>query len=201
MKKLLVLVAMAMSFGFAQSEPHTHDGFFLSIAMGFGYQNIDFVTNDYDDNTTNLSGTATDIDVKIGGRIANNLLLHMTLAGTTPTDSYSDDGDEYKTNMSLLGIGATYYFMYNFLATATLGISQFRFGDDIPTFDATVKINNDRFSQSGFGFQLGLGKEWWVSDNWGIGATAALLYGFAYNLEDARDGSLSISARLTATWN
>lgn len=201
MKKALSLLSLAAASTFAASAPQTHDGFFLSIAMGLGYQNIDFVTSDYDDYTSNLSGAATDFDVKIGGRIANNLLLHMTLAGMTPTDSYDDDGDEYKTNMSLLGIGATYYFMDNFLATASLGISQFRFGDDIATFDATVNTSPDRYSQSGFGFQLGFGKEWWVSENWGIGATAALLYGFAYNLDDAREGSLSISARLTATWN
>lgn len=201
MKKLLAMVTFAAATAFATSAPQTHDGFYLSLAIGFGYQNIDFVTNDYDDETSNISGTATDMDVKIGGRIANNLLLHLTLAGMTPTDSYSDDDEEYKTNMSLLGIGATYYFMDNFLATASLGISQFRFSDDIATFDATVKTNPGKYSQSGFGFQLGFGKEWWVSENWGIGATAALMYGFAYNLEDTRDGSLSISARLTATWN
>ena len=201
MKKSLSILALAAASTFAASALHTHDGFFLSFAMGLGYQNIDFVFDDYDDETSNLSGLSTDIDVKLGFKVANNLLMHMTLTGATPTDSYSDDGDEYKANMTLLGIGATYYFMDNYLATASLGIGQFRFNDDISIFDATFKDNTDHNAQNGFGFQLGFGKEWWVSENWGIGATAALLYGFAYNLDDAREGSLSISARLTATWN
>jgi hypothetical protein len=31
-------------------------------------------------------------------------------------------------------------------------------------------------SQSGFTFQFKVGKEWWVSDNWGLGIAAGLGY-------------------------
>ena len=32
-------------------------------------------------------------------------------------------------------------------------------------------------SEFGFGFQLAAGKEWWISENWGLGASVAITYG------------------------
>ena len=209
MKKLILSVLAAAAIASAQSEPHTHDGFFLSIALGMGYQSIDFVVADWQPETDNKAGLATDIDVKVGGRIATNTLLHITLAGATQTEtvdydySHGHDYKDIKANMSLFGLGATHYFLDNFFATASIGISQFHANSDIPIFNATVSTNADAkdANDAGFGFQIGGGKEWWVSDNWGIGASAALLYGFAYNLEDAKESSLAITLRLSATWN
>lgn len=201
MKKVFILLAIVASLCFGASAPHTHDGFFLSIALGFGYQDIDFVTYDYDDETNNLSGTATDIDVKIGFSATNSLAVHLTLAGDTPLDDMDNDGDSYNANLSLLGLGATYYFPNNFLASASFGVGQFRFYDDISTFHAKVQTSPDDYSRSGLAFQIAGGKEWWVSDNWGIGATASILYGFETNLADTRESSLSFTVRFTATFS
>ena len=81
MKKLIFLAILAVSLSFAQSEPQAHDGFFLNIALGMGYQSIDFVVEDWQKESDNESGLA--IDVKVGGRISYNTLMHLTLAGTT----------------------------------------------------------------------------------------------------------------------
>ena len=208
MKNIFCIVAIASALSFAASEPKTHDGFFLSFALGMGYQAINFVADDGDNlHSLSESGAATDIDVKIGGRIANNTLLHLTLAGTTKTGTVGDDdyydNDDIKANMSLLGLGVTYYFSGNFFATGSIGISQFHANSDVRTFDATVNAsaNTPADVNSGFGFQVGGGKEWWVSDNWGIGASAALLFGFANTVYDDSESSLGITLRLTATWN
>ena len=203
MKKLLFLVILTASFAFAESEPKAHDGFFLSIALGMGYQSIDFVVEDWQRDTDNETGLATDIDVKVGGRISYNTLMHLTLAGTTKTGTV-DYGDEYgdiKPNMSLFGLGVTHYFVCNFFATASCGISQFHANSDVAVLSATVKSKGSEDVNTGFGFQIGGGKEWWVSDNWGIGASAAFLYGFASNLNDTKETSLGITMRLSATWN
>lgn len=203
MKKLFMLTALAASLSFATSEPHVHDGFFLNFAMGMGYQSMDYTTYNYDDDTYGHSGLATDIDVKLGCSVTDMVAVHITLTGDTPTESVGEgrDDNEVKANLSLLGIGTTLYFPGNYLASASLGIGQFRVYDDISTFHAHVVSNPDKYSRSGFAFQIAAGKEWWVSDNWGIGATAALLYGFETNLADARESSLSISLRFSATYN
>ena len=205
MKKLLILVAIMTSLNFAASEPRTHDGGFLSIAIGMGYQSIDFVPDDREEVTHNVAGLATDIAFKLGGKVSYNTLLHLTLAGTTKTGTtnYGDDRDyqNIRVNMALFGLGATHYFENNIFITASCGISQFHANDDIAVFSAIVQSNTSQDINTGFGFQVGGGKEWWVSDNWGIGASAALLYGFASNLADARESSLGITLRLSATWN
>lgn len=203
MKKFFILIATAAALSFAASEPETHDGFFLSIALGFGYQNIDFVIDDWQSWPSNDAGTATDIDVKVGGRIVNNTLLHATLTGNTRTGTIGSGYESIKVNMSLFGLGVTHYFPGNFFATASAGISQFHANSNVRTFEATVaaSANNTEDVNAGFGFQVGGGKEWWVSDNWAVGASAAFLYGFAYNLDDTKESSLGITARISVTWN
>jgi hypothetical protein len=206
MKKILLFL-FAVSSAFAASQSRTHDGFFLNLNLGMGFQNIGFVVDDNQPVTTDKSGAATDIDIKIGGRIMENLLLHATLAGTTLTETFKGyDSDSYKikeikANMSLFGIGATYYFVDNFMATVSLGISQFHANEDVATFHAVLKNNGSQDENAGFGFQIGGGKEWWVSDEWGIGASISVLYGFASNLADTRESSFAISLRLSATYN
>ncbi|WP_163436737.1 outer membrane beta-barrel protein [Fibrobacter succinogenes] len=203
MKKLFMLTALAASLSFATSEPHAHDGGFLSIAMGMGYQSIDFVVEEWQEETDNKAGLATDIDVKLGGNVSYNTLLHLTLAGTTKTGTtdYDREYEDIRVNMSLLGLGVTHYFENNIFITGSCGISQFHANSDVAVFSAVVKNRATKDINTGFGFQVGGGKEWWVSDNWGIGASAALLYGFASNLKDTKESSLGITLRFSATYN
>jgi hypothetical protein len=204
MKKLFMLTALAASFSFATSEPHVHDGFFLNFAMGMGYQSMDYTTYNYDEDTYGHSGLATDIDVKLGCSVTDMVAVHITLTGDTPTESVGEgrDDNEVKANLSLLGIGTTLYFPGNYLASASLGIGQFRVYDDISTFHARVVTNPDKYSRSGFAFQIAAGKEWWISDNWGLGFSAAFTYGSAEDKDDAGDASAyGINVMFSATFN
>lgn len=206
MKKILLFL-LAVSSAFAASQSRTHDGFFLNLNLGLGFQSIGFVVDDHQPVTADKSGLATDVDIKVGGRIAENLLLHATLAGTTLTETFKGfDSDSYKmveikANMSLFGIGATYYFLDNYMATVSFGISQFHANENVATIHAVLKNNGSEDENAGFGFQIGGGKEWWVSDEWGIGASVSILYGFASNLADTKESSFAISLRLSATYN
>lgn len=204
MKKVLLFITIAASCVFARSASKTHDGFFLNLSLGMGFQSIDFVVDDYQEDPSKASGSATDLDIKIGGRIMNNLLLHATLAGNTLTTSVNiSDDEEIKTtpNMSLFGIGATYYFPENFLATASFGVAQFHANENVTTFYASVASRAGNDINTGLGFQIGGGKEWWIANEWGIGATASILYGFASNKSDANESSFAISLRLSVTYN
>ena len=160
----------------------------------------------YDENGNNtrefeISGLATDLDLKFGGRIANDLLLHVTLAGATSAGSEDvGEEDKVKVNLSILGLGTTYYFLNNYFATASFGMSEFHIDSDIATFTAKAEdiVSN---LVCGLAFQIGAGKEWWVSENWGIGMSVALLYGFDFGEYDYRDASTSVAIRFSATYN
>ena len=208
MKKILALAIMTASFVFAESLPHTHDGFFFNIAMGLGYQSTNFAYDSriYDENGNNtrefeISGLATDLDLKFGGRIANDLLLHVTLAGATSAGSEDvGEEDKVKVNLSIFGLGTTYYFLNNYFATASFGMSEFHIDSDIATFTAKAEDIASNLV-CGLALQIGAGKEWWVSENWGIGMSVALLYGFDFGEYDYRDASTSVAIRFSATYN
>jgi hypothetical protein len=68
--------------------------------------------------------------------------------------------------MGMLGIGASYYFMpLNIYVGGTLGIGAASFTDS---------SNHSASSRAGFAIELDCGKEWWVSDNWGLGVALRL---------------------------
>ena len=70
---------------------------------------------------------------------------------------------------------------------------------------ASITLDLDGFpsveSETGVGFDLTLGKEWWTSDNWGLGIAA----GFGFHnipdkgIEDWKGPSFAL--RFSATYN
>ena len=79
-------------------------------------------------------------------------------------------GEAENTSLSFpfFGIGLTYYFMpVNLYLTGAVGFSY-----------AQVEVDGvDRGSSDvGFGLNVDLGKEWWVSDNWGLGIAGRLWF-------------------------
>ena len=178
MKYILIFLLFISSIGFAQTPQeqiipkgfHQHDGFYLSLTGGpaFG-TNASF-------KKIEMSGAGFQFDFKIGGVISeeNNLILSFdvisrAISGPTMTV----DGASASTNTDvtagdvLYGIGITKYFMPdNYFINATVGLGKF-----------TMQYNNTQStSESGFGFQIKGGKEWWVSDNWALGVAGGLAY-------------------------
>ena len=203
MKKLLVLISMVATLGFAESAPHTHDGFFLNLALGFGYQSFEYSGNTAYIPDLEAKGVASEFDIKLGGRIAPNTLLHATLAGVSNGEdlevsstrgSYSTS--EKSESMSFLGIGLTYYLPINVFLSGSIGLASFNLqdnGDD---------GNIEGSTEEGLGFQVAVGKEWWVSDNWGLGVSAAFTYGSAEDKHDAGDASAyGTNIMFSATFN
>ena len=80
MKKFIL--ALLATAAMAMAESHTHDGFFLNLALGFGYQGFTYDANKaiYD---MEAKGVSTEFDLKLGGCIATNTLLHATILGVT----------------------------------------------------------------------------------------------------------------------
>ena len=98
--------------------------------------------------------------------------------------------------MSFLGIGLTYYLPINVFLSGSIGLASFNLqdnGDD---------GNIEGSTEEGLGFQVAVGKEWWVSDNWGLGVSAAFTYGSAEDKHDAGDASAyGINVMFSATFN
>lgn len=203
MKK--ILLALLTTAAMAMAESHTHDGFFLNLALGFGYQSFTYEANKaiFD---LEANGVSTELDIKLGGRIATNTLLHATILGVTNTSEIevkTKKGDKLGSssnrseNLSLLGIGVTYYLPENFFVSGSIGFANFNMQDNT---DNDNKI--DGATENGLGFQVAAGKEWWVSDNWGLGVSVAFTYGSAEDKDDLGEASgYGINVMFSATFN
>lgn len=182
MKNLIISVIFLLSglYSFAQTNDktldegyHRHKGFFLSMSLGPNFASISDASGSNFD--YKFTGTGAQFDLKIGGAIKENLILHATLISNTLSGpKITSFGASQKSDNSLtigegmIGAGLTYYVMpSNIFLSGSLGIGNFTLDD---TSNKT-NISTDR----GFSMQLKVGKEWWVSKKWGLGV--ALTYG------------------------
>jgi len=209
MKKFILIMFAVATMAMAESYPYTHDGFFMNVAMGFGGQGFDIKGSGmYKGYKMNVKGDAdggsVEIDWKLGGRILPFTILHATfleisgLGDLRIKANYREKNATLKNSevMCLYGVGATYYiYPYNFFVSGSLGPVKFGLSDDD---DSVIKAA----SEFGFGFQLAAGKEWWISENWGLGASVAVTYGSVdEDDEDMEMSAMAINFMITATFN
>ena len=196
MKKILLSIALAAISAFAVSAPKTHDGFFLNGTMGFGYASFnDDIAKGYA--TIECKGFSYEGSLKIGGAVATNIILHATFGLNVlfPDLEYEEKGEPEKEtakhdgfNIFMLGGGLTYYFPgdANAYISASAGLT-----------DVSITINGHDYDilnlDPGFGFNITVGKEWWVHDELGLGVA------FSYNHSSA-DGEYK-RAKNEATTN
>jgi len=100
--------------------------------------------------------------VDVGGRLIGNLTLHGRLA-----HNISDDG-EVEGSATLLMPALSYYFMpVNIYLTGGAGFGEV----------TRVLIETDHSSTTtGIALTLDVGKEWWVSANWGLGIAGRICH-------------------------
>lgn len=176
MKKLTISILLIISFLFCRAQKidgmqstdyKTHKGFFLSLSAGPNFSGISAKVNGQSD--INYNGSGTVLDLKIGGAIKENLILHATLITDYMSGpKISSNGESQKASNNFLigedftGAGITYYMMpSNLLLSGSIGLGNFRRMD----MDDDTSVSSDK----GFGFQLKAGKEWWISKRWGMG--------------------------------
>jgi hypothetical protein len=160
------------------TEPgyHRHDGLYLRLLLGIG--SLSFSESPvYTDGTGRLSasGPAGFFAFHLGFSLTDNVILYGALNGYSASNpDYSLNGDSLTATLSnTLGVSsyggglALYLDSLNAYISADLGT-------------ATTRITVGRTttsSKSGIGVNLQIGKEWWVSKNWGLGA--ALFYHYS----------------------
>jgi len=169
-----------------------HDGFMIRISLGFGWGTSSSDRLEY-------SGVGSPYSIALGYSVIENLELVVDFFGAgmlganVAIDGAPSQDTEIDARTSGMGLGATYYLMpINLYVSAAFGIGWHSF--DAPHGGAQV-------SKPGFALDAILGKEFWVGEQWGIGA------GFQFVLVqsgDDYDGSLvgmGFGGLVSATYN
>jgi hypothetical protein len=176
-KSLLFATIFLCTLATAQSEPETHDGFFLAFGLGTAFGHLETDITERFGSFTN-SGYGPSFDARIGGGASGDLIFHATLLGDRmlfPTQQGPDErtGTYFKQlGLNLFGVGCTKYFMpANAFVSASGGMAQILFHNRQTT--EVQSVDGD-----GLGLQIKAGKEWWVSPDWGIGV--AIHFEFAH---------------------
>ena len=178
---------------------HEHDGFYMRLLMGGGYLST---KEKFGGNTYTLSGGAVAFSAAFGGAVAPNLIIYGELGGMSVNEpSVSGNGSSgtakgLTLNMISFGPGLAYYVQpMNLYVSGTFNFTKFSMSDN-------NNSNNTADSDTGFGFSATLGKEWWVSTDWGLGAAAQFNMGTAK--ADSGDTTLTgigFAVMFSATYN
>jgi len=149
-------------------DMNEHDGFFLRFHLGGGSMNAkwrDLPANSLIDDLS-IDGPSGTFAFSLGGAVAPNLILFGELtsdAASNPRTTINGDRGRSDSSLSVVGFGpgVSYYFMpVNLYLSGSVLFTR-----------ATVSAPNraDGQSDQGLGFKFAVGKEWWVSRDWGIG--------------------------------
>jgi hypothetical protein len=200
----LLLVVLAIGLGFSpvasaedvNTTKHTHDGFMFRFTVGpsGGY----FFEGD---KSMYMVDTFS-----FGGSLNKHVTLHLGMGASIQIDDKS--GQSGGTPMLLHGeVGASYYFNNNIHIDAAVGLGATYTGNEERKECNDFWKNCDepemvRETFKTMVLKAGVGKEWWVSDNWGIGIAADVTAPVYYtSTSDSSAYGLMFGFRFTATYN
>jgi hypothetical protein len=187
---------------------HRHDGFYLRLALGGTYV-WDSVRIEDRSMKFSMRGGGMSMEVAVGGTPAPGVVVGGGLYSSTTTalnvtevKQYGDrvegaDGDFNATTFMLLGPMVDVFLDPNsgFHLQAAFGIGAISLGDGDSRFSTTDQygypmderreINESTYS--GLGVMLGTGYEFWVGEQWGVGALARLVY-ISASSDDSESG-------------
>lgn len=150
---------------------HRHQGLFLRFDLGGGYLRSSAMPNGTD---ASLSGAAVSFGVSLGASVMENLsVFGRASISSAPAPTASLAGASAGTSSSSLdflsiGPGVNYYFMpSNFYLSGAI----------LMTGLVTTLEGNSGSTKVGFGATFSVGKEWWVSDRWGLGIAGQFSFG------------------------
>jgi hypothetical protein len=175
---------------------HAHDGFFMRLSLGGGGVSASKSGEKY-------SGGSVAFGAAFGGAIAHNLILYGEVFGHSAHEPKHTVGKNSGTERGLdlgvagIGPGVAYYFMpLNLYLSGTLLLQQ------VSLSDSNNSNSSADITKVGLAGNLMVGKDWWVSDNWGLGVAAQLLLGSAKDrYTDSNWSTAAVALMFTATYN
>ena len=181
---------------------HQHDGFYVRLTAGIGGLRTNNSVGGVDQTT---SGGGPSMTFAFGGAMAPNVMLYgeMLITGATnPQVDYAGTSRALGYDLTLFGIGpgVAYYFMpSNVYLSGTLAFSQVA---ESTTDNSSSSSDSVDVTKMGIGASFMVGKEWWVSSNWGLGV-AGLLHVASMRMmgDDSRMTATALSLLFSATYN
>ncbi|HEY5091356.1 MAG TPA: hypothetical protein VIK30_15355, partial [Polyangia bacterium] len=168
--------------------PNLHDGFYLHMQIGGGGTRVS--GTDAFGESVKISGGSLSIGIALGGAITPNLIVFGTLffSGLGMPDvsvggfaSGTSNGSAVVTG---IGPGIAYYLEpFNVYFSGTLGAMAFEMDD--------VNGNAIYQTKAGIGCQILVGKEWWISQDWGLGVAGEFV---GASMKDKSDNGITWSA-------
>jgi hypothetical protein len=166
-----------------------HGGFFLRLHFGPGFDS--FSSSGGTSGSTQLSGGGVSFGIALGGAVAPNLAVfgnffesgavQLSSFKSTRTDLIGADN----AAMGGLGAGVVYYVQpLNLYVSGALALAVF--------FIEDAKGKTLAQTDGGIGFEGMVGKEWWVSPHWGVGAAVEIIAASA--MKDRADPTVDWTA-------
>jgi hypothetical protein len=157
---------------------HEHDGFYMRLSMGPGYLHTKMSAYGQDQT---IKGSGLGMNVAFGGAVARNLVIFGELTAISALDPTVEYGGSSTTvndaSLDLMGIGpgvAYYLEPANLYLSGAISLSQVTANDN--SNNSSSSNNSTDLTDFGFGLSLTVGKEWWVSTNWGLGISGMFRY-------------------------
>ncbi|WP_228557558.1 MULTISPECIES: outer membrane beta-barrel protein [unclassified Myxococcus] len=196
---IAALLFTATTASAQEYDEHAHDGFYLRLQVGGGY--LRAKATDISPELV-VKGGGANINAELGFALVNNFILYAKFYGASAPNPSLQVGDltvegqneNLSENFGAVGLGVTYYIMpANVYLSGALTYTQLSVTDD-----------GEKVAESdiGGGLHLGVGKEWWVSKNWGLGIGAELALGRIRNESNSDSWNVTnVSLVFSATYN
>lgn len=149
-------------------EFHRHVNFFLRLQLGFGFGA--WLPTPSNDDLLHLSPT-TMFNIALGGCPIENLVLLADIWGSMSMIEKESGLSSLRAMTTVVAFGVNYYFMpQNLYVGGSIGYAT----TTVTGESQGVSYDTERLN--GFGLSGHVGKEWWVSDNWGLGLAFRINY-------------------------
>jgi hypothetical protein len=153
----------------ASSTVHRHLGGFFRPDLGFGYARASASSGGTD---MSISGPAGTFGIAAGGAVSEDTILAFHLWDVVVSNPTVSMGNTTVNNANAtlttiaFGPEITTYSKENVYFSVTPSLSR-----------ATLSIQGSSADTNwGFGIRGALGKEWWVSDHWGLGVAGQVSF-------------------------
>lgn len=186
------------------STVHNHDGFYLRFALGVGYAFDSLHGTDSsgsDMGGIGIRSVCVPFDIAIGGAVGpvvvGGLMSAAFLTGPTYSNASSYERANYQHGYIFVGPFVDYYLNPH-LGThlgAAIGIG----GPTVspPSGEDQGNTNND----PGFGATLMAGHDFWISNQWSLGALVRALYVRGPDEYGASHSAIISAVLFSALWN